>query len=125
MAFIAGSVILGLAGGLYATFYAFISPQDVLPILTFQIWAMLIVGGAGNNRGAIAGAFLIWGAWTASGWALSRFAPLDVQLYTGSIQFVLIGLVIVGMLLWRPQGLFPERLVVSQSSKSKKIISGR
>ncbi|WP_424969217.1 branched-chain amino acid ABC transporter permease [Dinoroseobacter sp. S76] len=117
VAFIAGSVIMGLAGGLYATFYAFISPQDVLPILTFQIWAMLIVGGAGNNRGAIAGAFLIWGAWTASGWALSRFAPVDVQLYTGSIQFVLIGLVIVGMLLWRPQGLFPERLVVSQSGQ--------
>lgn len=116
-AFIAGSVIIGLAGGLYATFYAFISPQDVLPILTFQIWAMLIVGGAGNNRGAVMGAFLIWGAWTASGWALSRFAPLDVQLYTGSIQFILIGFVIVGMLLWRPQGLFEERLVVSQSGR--------
>lgn len=119
MAFVIGSVILGLSGALYATFYAFISPQDVLPILTFQIWAMLIVGGAGNNRGAIAGAFLIWGAWTASGWALSRFAPVEVQLYTGSIQFVLIGCVIVGMLLWRPQGLFPERLVVSQSGQSK------
>ncbi|MDD9715183.1 branched-chain amino acid ABC transporter permease [Dinoroseobacter sp. PD6] len=117
-AFVIGSVILGLAGALYATFYAFISPQDVLPILTFQIWAMLIVGGAGNNRGAIAGAFLIWGAWTASGWALSRFAPIEVQLYTGSIQFVLIGCVIVGMLLWRPQGLFPERLVVSQSGQT-------
>ncbi len=114
-AFITGSVILGLAGGLYGTFYAFVSPQDVLPTLTFQIWAMLIVGGAGNNRGAILGAFLIWGAWTASGWALSRFAPVEAQLYTGSIQFVLIGAVIVGMLLWRPQGLFPERLVVSQT----------
>lgn len=117
-AFIAGSVIMGLAGGLYATFYAFISPQDVLPILTFQIWAMLIVGGAGNNKGAVMGTFLIWAAWTASGWALSRFAPLEVQLYTGSIQFVLIGFVIVGMLLWRPQGLFPEKLVVSQSAKT-------
>lgn len=116
-AFIAGSVIMGLAGGLYATFYAFISPQDVLPILTFQIWAMLIVGGAGNNKGALMGAFLIWGAWTASGWALSRFAPLDVQLYTGSIQFILIGFVIVGMLLWRPQGLIPEKLVVSQFAR--------
>ncbi len=114
-AFVTGSVILGLAGGLYGTFYAFVSPQDVLPMLTFQIWAMLIVGGAGNNRGAILGAFLIWGAWTASGWALSRFAPIEAQLYTGSIQFVLIGSVIVGMLLWRPQGLFPERLVVSQA----------
>ena len=114
VSFVTGSVIMGMSGGLYGTFYAFISPQDVLPILTFQIWAMLIVGGAGNNRGAVAGAFLIWGAWTASGWALSRFAPQDVQLYTGSVQFILIGFVIVGMLLWRPQGLFEEKLVVSQ-----------
>ncbi len=114
-AFVTGSVIMGLAGGLYATFYAFVSPQDVLPTLTFQIWAMLIVGGAGNNRGAVLGAFLIWAAWTASGWALSRFAPVEAQLYTGSFQYILIGLVIVGMLLWRPQGLLPERLVVSQS----------
>ena len=116
-AFVTGSAIMGLAGGLYGTFYAFVSPQDVLPTLTFQIWAMLIVGGAGNNRGAIAGAFLIWAAWTASGWALSRFAPAEAQLYTGSIQFILIGLVIVGMLLWRPQGLFAERLTVSQSGR--------
>ncbi|MEO1789762.1 MAG: branched-chain amino acid ABC transporter permease [Pseudomonadota bacterium] len=118
VAFITGSVILGLAGGLYGTFYAFVSPQDILPTLTFQIWAMLIVGGAGNNRGAIFGAFLIWGAWTASGWALSRFAPIEAQLYTGSVQFILIGSVIVGMLLWRPEGLLPERLVVSQRGKA-------
>ncbi|WP_413717000.1 branched-chain amino acid ABC transporter permease [Silicimonas sp. MF1-12-2] len=117
-AFVTGSVILGLAGGLYGTFYAFVSPQDVLPTLTFQIWAMLIVGGAGNNRGAVFGAFLIWGAWTASGWALSRFAPVEAQLYTGSIQFVLIGSVIVGMLVWRPQGLLPERLIVSQQGSN-------
>ncbi|SDY68426.1 branched-chain amino acid ABC transporter permease [Citreimonas salinaria] len=117
ISFVTGSVIMGLAGGLYGTFYAFVSPQDVLPILTFQIWAMLIVGGAGNNRGAILGAFLIWGAWTASGWALSRYAPVEAQIYAGSIQYVLIGSVIVGMLLWRPQGLFPERLVVSQRGR--------
>ena len=117
-AFVTGSVIMGLAGGLYGTFYAFVSPQDVLPTLTFQIWAMLIVGGAGNNRGAVFGAFLIWAAWTASGWALSRFAPVEAQIYTGSIQYILIGLVIVGMLLWRPQGLFPERLGVSQFGQS-------
>jgi branched-chain amino acid transport system permease protein len=111
-AFVTGSVIMGLAGGLYGTFYAFVSPQDILPTLTFQIWAMLIVGGAGNNKGAVLGAFLIWGA-------LSRFAPIEAQLYTGSIQYILIGLVIVGMLLWRPQGLLPERLVVSQLGRTK------
>lgn len=119
LSFVTGSVIIGLAGGLYGTFYAFVSPQDVLPILTFQIWAMLIVGGAGNTKGALAGACLIWGAWTFSGWGLSRFAPVEAQLYTGSIQFILIGLVIVGMLLWRPQGLFPEQLVVSQPGQNQ------
>ncbi|MFN3643653.1 MAG: branched-chain amino acid ABC transporter permease [Gemmobacter sp.] len=108
--FVIGSMIMGASGGLYATFYAFVSPQDLAPILTFQIWAMLIVGGAGNNRGAILGAFAIWAAWTASGFALSRYAPQDMQLYTGSVQYILIGLVIVGMLLWRPEGLLPERI---------------
>jgi branched-chain amino acid transport system permease protein len=109
-AFVIGSMIMGAAGGLYVSFYAFVSPQDMAPILTFQIWAMLIVGGAGNNRGAILGSFLIWAAWTGSGFALSRFGPASIQLYSGSIQYILIGTVIVGMLLWRPQGLLPERL---------------
>ena len=113
-AFIVGSMIMGLAGGLYATFYAFVSPQDVLPTLTFQIWAMLIVGGSGNNQGGILGAFLIWAAWTTSGWMLSKFAPVEAQLYTGTLQYIMIGMIIVGMLLWRPQGLLPEKLIVSQ-----------
>jgi len=113
--FIAGSMIIGTSGGLYATFYAFVSPDDVLPILTFQIWAMLIVGGAGNTKGALLGAFAIWAAWTGSGWVLARLAPVEMQLYTGTMQYILIGLDIVGMLLWRPQGLLPERLVISQS----------
>ena len=52
-------------------------------------------------------------------WALSRFAPVEAQLFTGSIQYILIGSVIVGMLLWRPQGLLPERLVVSQSRATR------
>jgi branched-chain amino acid transport system permease protein len=117
--FVVGSVIMGLAGGLYASFYAYISPQDVVPTLTFQIWAMLIVGGAGNNRGAIAGAFIIWAAWTFSGWILTSVAPVEAQLYTGTIQYILIGIIIVGMLLWKPQGLLQEKLLVSQSSKDQ------
>ncbi len=115
-AFVLGAIIMGLAGGLYATFYAFISPQDLAPILTFQIWAMLIVGGAGNNRGAIAGTFVVWGCWVASGWALSSFAPADVQIYAGTLQYILIGLLIVGMLLAKPRGLLPEKLAVSTHS---------
>src|SRR5215207_962817 len=80
-----------------------------LRLESFVIGSM-IVGGAGNNRGAVLGAFLIWAAWTASGFALAAFAPQAMQLYTGPIQYILIGSVIVGMLLWRPQGILPEQI---------------
>ena len=111
--FVLGAMVMGLAGGLYATFYAFVSPQDIRPILTFQIWAMLIVGGAGNNKGAILGTMFVWGGWVASGWALTKFAPTDWQLYTGTFQYIMIGLIIVITLLARPRGLLPEELAVS------------
>ena len=119
LSFVTGSMIMGLSGALYATFYAFISPQDVLPILTFQLWAMLIVGGSGNNKGALLGTFVIWIAWTGSGWGLAKFAPVEAQLYSGTIQYIIIGIIIVGTLLLRPQGLLPEKLVVSQSDEKE------
>lgn len=111
-----GAMIMGLSGGLYATFYAFISPQDLAPILTFQIWAMLIVGGSGNNKGAIVGAVLVWASWVGSGWLLSAAAPQHWQLYAGSIQYILIGGIIVATLLVRPRGLIPEKLIQMQYS---------
>ena len=114
-AFILGSMTMGLSGALYATFYAYISPQDILPILTFQIWAMLIVGGSGNNKGAVLGTLVVWAGWVGSGWILTKFAPVDWQLYVGTIQYVLIGLIIVLALLIRPKGLLPEKLIISQS----------
>ncbi|MGQ7845853.1 branched-chain amino acid ABC transporter permease [Granulosicoccus sp. 3-233] len=111
-AFIIGAMIMGLSGALYATFYAFISPQDLAPILTFQIWAMLIVGGSGNNAGAVLGTLVVWGAWVGSGWLLTAIVPTHLQLYTGSIQYILVGSIIVFSLLWRPRGLLPEKLSV-------------
>lgn len=108
--FVLGAMIMGLSGSLYATFYAFISPQDLAPILTFQIWAMLIVGGSGNNRGAILGTLVVWGVWVGSGWLLAAAAPQSWQLYAGSIQYILIGCIIVLTLLARPRGLLPEKL---------------
>lgn len=112
-AFIIGAMIMGLSGALYATFYAFISPQDLAPILTFQIWAMLIVGGSGNNRGAILGTLVVWGGWVGSGWLLTALAPSHWQLYAGSIQYILIGCIIVFTLLAKPRGLLPEKLTTS------------
>lgn len=119
-AFIFGAMIMGLSGALYATFYAFISPQDIVPILTFQIWAMLIVGGSGNNKGAVLGTLIVWGGWVGSGWILTKFAPIEMQLYVGTLQFILIGLIIVLTLMIKPQGLLPEKLILSHALDWKK-----
>lgn len=112
-AFVIGSSIMGLAGGLYVGFIGFVSPIDFLPILTFQIWAMLIVGGSGNNRGAILGVLVVWGIWTASGYFIGQLVPPGYQSQAGSVQAILIGLVIVLTLLFRPRGLIGEEDVVS------------
>ena len=52
-AFALGGAIMGLGGAVQAHFIGFIAPENYLPMLTFQVWAMLVVGGSGNHRGAI------------------------------------------------------------------------
>jgi branched-chain amino acid transport system permease protein len=103
--FVIGTMLMGLGGALYAHFVGYIVPEDFLPILTFQIWAMLIVGGSGNNRGAIAGAFLVWGFWTAAGGLMRGWIPQAEQARAAALQVVLIGALIAAMLALRPRGL--------------------
>ena len=112
--FVLGSTLMGLAGALYVTFIGFVSPFDFLPILTFQVWAMLIVGGSGNNRGAMLGALVVWGIWAASGVAVSKWVPPSHAAQGAAIQVILIGLTLVLMLLFKPRGLLGERAVVSR-----------
>ena len=100
--FVIGAMLMGLGGALYAHFVGFIAPEDFLPILTFQLWAMLIVGGAGNNRSVIAGAFLVWAFWTVSGGLLRAWIPQAEQARAAALQVVLIGILIVAMLVLRP-----------------------
>ena len=113
-AFVLGCTFIGLSGGIYVAFIGFVSPLDFLPLLTFQIWAMLIVGGSGNNAGALLGALVVWALWTMSGLAISRFSPVEFQNQAGAIQTMLIGLLIVSMLIFRPRGLIGERATVSR-----------
>lgn len=113
-AFAIGSAIMGLGGALYAHFIGYIAPEDFLPILTFQLWTMLIVGGAGNNRGAILGAVVVWGIWAVSGGALRWIMPPDAQARGAALQVVLIGILLAAMLILRPRGLLGEETAVSR-----------
>ena len=118
-AFTVGGAIMGLAGAAQAHFIGFIAPDNYMPILTFQVWAMLIVGGSGNNRGAIAGAILVWGLWALTAAAVSAFVPPEEQARAAALQIVAIGVGLCLMLLLRPRGLFGEVSPLARLSRNK------
>ena len=105
-AFAVGGALMGLAGAVQAHFIGFIAPDNYAPMLTFQVWVMLIVGGSGSNIGAIVGSILVWAIWAGSG-ALTAtlFAP-EQQARAASLQIVAIGVMLCLILLFRPNGLF-------------------
>ncbi|CAN7640620.1 branched-chain amino acid ABC transporter permease [Ensifer adhaerens] len=118
-AFASGGAIMGLAGAAQAHFIGFIAPDNYMPVLTFQVWAMLIVGGSGNNRGAIAGAILVWGLWALTAAAVSAFVPPEEQARAAALQIVAIGVGLCLMLLLRPRGLFGEVSPLARLSRNK------
>lgn len=116
-AFALGSAIMGLAGALQAHFIGFIAPENYASALTFQVWAMLIIGGSGNNRGALLGAVLVWGLWSLTGALLAAFVPGEYQARATALQIVLIGVALAALLVFRPRGLLGEEKMISRFLK--------
>jgi branched-chain amino acid transport system permease protein len=113
-AFVLGSAIMALAGAIQAHFIGFIAPDNYVSALTFQVWAMLIIGGSGNNRGALAGAIVVWGFWTLSGALLGALVSPEHQARAAALQLVAIGVLLATVLLLRPRGLLGEVRSVSR-----------
>ncbi len=103
-----GAMIMGIGGSLYAHYARFISPASFQPFYgTFLIWVMLIVGGSGNNRGAILGSFVVWGIWAGTDF-LTNYLPFSAT-QAASIRIILIAVLLEIILLWRPQGLLSSK----------------
>ncbi len=107
-ALVLGAMIMGIGGSLYAHYARFISPASFKPFYgTFLIWVMLILGGSGNNRGAILGSFAVWGIWAGTDF-LTKYFPVSAT-QAASMRIILIAVLLEIVLLWRPQGLLPPR----------------
>jgi branched-chain amino acid transport system permease protein len=120
-AFAVGGAIMALAGALQAHFTGFIAPDNYLPILTFQVWVMLIVGGSGSNLGAVIGSILVWAIWAGSGTLTSVLFSPEQQARAASLQIVAIGVMLCVILLVRPSGIFgymPKRPKVGMRAKA-------
>ncbi|WDR01477.1 branched-chain amino acid ABC transporter permease [Devosia algicola] len=121
--FVFGSVLMGIGGGILVSFTQIFDPTSYQPINhTFIIWVMVIVGGAGNNWGAVFGAVLIWMIWiiseplskavfdTLSFWSTSigwHDIP-DIEARSAQMRVFVLGLVITIALRYAPRGLIPE-----------------
>lgn len=103
-----GAIPAALAGSLFAHYISFVGPDQMFSSETFVIWTMVIIGGMGNHAGAIIGAILI-----QTLFAMVPFAKDWIGLsseYVAALRLLLIGGGLLGFLLWRPQGLIPERV---------------
>lgn len=129
-AFILGAAVMGIGGALYAHGFRYVDPFIFDPLLaTFIIWVMLVVGGSGNNLGAMLGAFIVWGIWSGTQF-LANIIDTGLQLLPEAIQgvaqiisalagnpnlrFFLIGFLLVLAILVRPTGMLGERRRVSR-----------
>lgn len=114
-AFVFGAAIMGMGGAIYAYQQGAISPDTFSHFFgTFIIWAMLIVGGSGNNQGAIIGAYMVWGFWSVTLQIQGYDLPDIVRTRVFFLRDFVLGVLIVVVLLLRPQGLLPERPRVSR-----------
>lgn len=103
-----GGAVGGLAGALYAHFNAFIDPTYFLPLETFIVWSMIILGGAGNHIGALVGALIIQVMYNATRF-ISDYVPIGDNVL-GSLRMVAIGVLVILAIIYLPNGLVPERL---------------
>lgn len=106
-AMILGSSIAALSGSLLAFYLQYINPMNFQPIETFYAWIMVIMGGSGNNRGTIVGAFLLWGFFSGTRFleGYLSFGPSAAS----ATRMVFIGAMLTALMLYRPQGLMGRK----------------
>lgn len=119
--FVAGAVIMGVGGAVYAHFVITIDYSHFRPLFaTFLVWVMLMLGGSGNNRGALLGAFVIWAVWSGTAFVVEAIEPLlaaihaDLPSRAAYLRWMFVALLLAAIVLFRPQGILAEETVVSR-----------
>jgi len=125
--FILGSAIVGIAGAMMVTNDGLFTPGSYRPMrYTFLIWVMVIVGGSGNNFGAILGGFAVWFLWIeaapialflinifTSGLAETNALRLHLIESVPYFRFLMMGVGLLLIMRYRPKGILPEKIIKS------------
>lgn len=114
------NALTGLAGAAFALLLSSVTPQTFLPMLTFLLYIMVIVGGRGNNKGVIFGAIVIQLLIQSSRRLsnLTMYYPFFTQtdyLEWGNkvnpfnLALIIVGITLIIFLIYAPEGIFPEK----------------
>ena len=120
--FVLGSAVIGIAGAMLVTLDGQFTPTSYQPLrFTFLIWVMVIVGGSGNNWGAVLGGFVVWFFWIeaepiglwlitllTSGMETTHWLRLHLLENAAHTRLITMGLVLLLTLRFAPRGLIPE-----------------
>jgi len=121
--FVLGCAVCGIAGAMLTTLDGQLTPSGYIPLrYTFLIWVMVIIGGSGNNWGAVLGGFVIWFLWIEAE-PLGNWLMQAVTLYMGEgnwlkqhliasaayTRLILMGGILLVVMRFSPRGLIPER----------------
>lgn len=104
-----GSAIAALAGVLFALNLGFVNTNDYAVGLTLDVWVMVVLGGVGNNRGALLGALVVTLLNRATAIAAIWLNSLGGRFEFNYVRYILFALILLLMLRYRRQGLLPER----------------
>ena len=124
--FILGSAIVGIAGAMLVTQDGLFTPGSYRPMrYTFLIWVMVIVGGSGNNFGAILGGFAVWFLWIeaapialflinffTSGMAETNSFKAHLIESVPYFRFLMMGIGLLLIMRYRPKGILPEKIEI-------------
>ena len=124
--FILGSAIVGIAGAMLVTQDGLFTPGSYRPMrYTFLIWVMVIVGGSGNNFGAILGGFAVWFLWIEAApialflinlftVGMSETHALKIHLIESVpyFRYLMMGIGLLLIMRYRPKGILPEKIEI-------------
>lgn len=107
-ALMSGAAVTAIGGSLYAQYMSFVGPDYLLASETFLLWTMVMIGGLGSTLGVMVGVVVVQAVYSSVPF-LKDMLGFSSDM-TGALRLGLVGFLLLACLLWRSQGLVPEKL---------------